>query len=174
MKGIGLGIGRAFVIRLQEGEVLHEAIETFCRENGVLHASVTLTGAVGPGSVMVSGPKVPLGDIIEPQLVSLTEPCELTGAGTVFPDEDGNPLVHLHGSVGRKDFVATGDLRPRMVVWLVMEVVITELVGQGPVRVESDPRLKGKLLEVRRWHPKRFSGRPCITQTANRSRSSRT
>lgn len=149
MKGVGLGTGRAFALRLEEGEVLHEAIEAFCRMNGILRASVSLTGAVGPGSVMVSGPKVPIGDRIEPLTITLDEPCELTGAGTVFPDESGNPIAHLHGSVGRKGFVATGDLRPRMTVWLVMEVVIIELVGEGPVRVESDPRLDGKLMEVR-------------------------
>lgn len=174
MKGVGLGAGRVFAIRLEEGEILHEAIEAFCRENGILRASVTLTGAVGPGSVMVSGPKVPVGEIIEPETIVLADPCELSGVGTVFPDEGGNPLVHIHGSVGRRGFVAIGDLHPKMIVWLVMEVVLIELTGEGPVRVESDQRLKGKLMEVRRWHPRRFSGRRCITPMASRSRSSRT
>ena len=39
MKGVGLGTGRAFALRLEEGEVLHEAIEAFCRMNGIPHGS---------------------------------------------------------------------------------------------------------------------------------------
>ncbi len=148
MRAAELVRGRTFVLRLEEGEPLHETIESFCRDNGVLRATVDLIGAVDSGSVMISGPKVPVGGVIQPETLILEEPCELTGSGTVFPDIDGNPILHIHGSVGRCGFSATGDLKPGMVVWLVMEVVIVELVGDGPIRVESDPRLHGKLLEI--------------------------
>jgi len=148
MRGVELVTGRVFVLRLEEGEILHEAIESFCTEHGIAGAAVSMTGAVAPGSIMVSGPATPVGDRIEPLLITLDEPCELTGSGTVFPDDNGKPTVHIHGSVGKKGFSATGDLRPRMVVWLVMEVTITELRGSLPKRKASDPRLDGKLLEI--------------------------
>ncbi len=148
MRAVELTRGRTFVLRLEEGEVLHEVIESFCRDQRIERATISLIGAVDRGSMMVSGPEVPIGDRIVPRIITLGDPCELIGNGTVFPDSEGNPLVHLHGSVGREGFTATGDLRPRMVVWLVMEAVITELLGDGPMRAESDPRLEGKLLEI--------------------------
>lgn len=174
MRGAELVQGRTFVLRLEDGEVLHDTVESFCRENGILRAAVGVVGAVDKGSQMVCGPSVPIEGEIRPCIVTLPEKCEVTGFGTVFPDSDGNPLLHIHGSVGREGFAATGDLRPRMVAWLVLEVVITELVGEGPVRLESDPRIAGKLLEIRRWHPRRSSGRRSTTRTASRSPSTGT
>ena len=35
-----------------------------------------------------------------------------------------------------------------MVVWLVMEVVIREMVGDGPVRRKSDDRIDAVLMEI--------------------------
>ena len=174
MRSAELAHGRVFVLRLEDGEVLHEAVESFCRDNGILRATVSLTGAVDRGSVMVSGPTVPIEGKVVPLTLTLEDPCELTGAGTVFPDGDGVPKAHLHGSVGRKGFSATGDLRPRTVVWLVMEAVITELLGEGPVRAVSDGRIDAELLEIRRWHRRRSSGGRSTTRTASRSPSTGT
>lgn len=148
MRSVELRDGRVFVLRLEEGEVLHEAIESFCRDNGVYNATVTAVGGVDAGSEFVSGPSVPVGDSIVPLTVTLDEPCELTGIGTIFPDESGVPIMHMHGSVGRAGFSATGCFRKRMVVWLVMEVVIREMIGSGPVRRVSDPRIDAKLMEI--------------------------
>ena len=154
MKSAELTQGRAFVLRLEDGDVLHECIESFCRENKILRAHLTFTGAAEKGSLMVSGPRTPIEGKVSPFTLELPDKCEITGAGTVFPDADGNPIAHLHGSAGREGFSATGDFR-RMVAWLVIEVAIVELIGEGPVRLESDPRLDGKLLEIRRWPPRR-------------------
>ncbi len=149
MRSAELRDGRVFVLRLEDGEVLHEAIESFCRDNGVVRATVTAVGGVDAGSEFIVGPGVPIGEKIIPLTYRLDAPCELTGTGTVFPDEDGNPIMHMHGSVGRDGRSITGCFRRRMVAWLVMEVVIREIVGDGPVRAVSDPRIDAKLLEVR-------------------------
>ena len=149
MRSAELRDGRVFVLRLEDGEVLHEVVESFCTENGIRNATVTAVGGVDAGSEFVSGPSVPVGDRIVPLIVTIDEPCELTGTGTVFPDDDGVPVLHMHGSVGRAGFSATGCFRRRMVVWLVMEVVIREMVGEGPVRTVSDPRIDAKLMEIR-------------------------
>lgn len=148
MRSAELRDGRVFVLRLEEGEVLHESVEAFCRDNCILNATVTAVGGVDAGSVYVSGPEYPIGDRIEPILCTLDAPCELTGTGTVFPDEDGNPIMHMHGSMGREGISHTGCFRVKMVVWLVMEVVIREMVGTGLVRKVSDNRIDAKLLEV--------------------------
>ena len=149
MRSAEMREGRVFVLRLEEGEVLHESVESFCRENGIMNAAVTAVGGVAAGSQYVSGPVCPVGDRIEPILCTLDAPCELTGTGTVFPDEDGNPVMHMHGSVGREGNSHTGCFRYHMVAWLVLEVVIRELVGEGPVRTVSDSRIDAKILEIR-------------------------
>lgn len=148
MRSVEMRGGRTFVLRLDEGEILHESVESFCRENGISRATVIAVGGVDAGSEFVVGPKVPVEGEIVPNTFTLDAPCELTGTGTVFPDEAGNPIMHMHGSVGREGRSHTGCFRKRMVVWLVMEVVIRELVGDGPVRVDSD-RINAKLLEIR-------------------------
>lgn len=148
MRSAELRDGRVFVLRLDDGEVLHEAVESFCRDERIASATVTAVGGVDAGSEFVVGPEVPVGDRISPQFYTIDAPCELTGTGTVFPDEEGNPIMHMHGSVGRGGTSHTGCFRKRMVVWLVMEVVIREIVGDGPVRVDSD-RIASKLLEIR-------------------------
>ena len=148
MRSAELRDGRVFVLRLEEGEVLHEAIESFCREHGVMNATVTAVGGVDAGSRYVSGPTMPIEGRIDPIVCTVDAPSELTGTGTVFPDEDGNPVMHMHGSIGREGRSSTGCFRVGMVVWLVMEVVIREMVGTGPVREVSDPRIDAKLLET--------------------------
>ncbi len=148
MKSVEMEDGRVFVLRLEEGEVLHEVVESFCRSNGIRNATLTAVGGVGPGSKYVSGPNYPFEGQIEPIICTVDAPSELTGTGTVFPDESGEPIMHMHGSVGREGESHTGCFRAGMVVWLVMEVVIRELRGTGPVRKASDPRIDAKLLEI--------------------------
>ena len=148
MRSAEMRDGRVFVLRLEEGEILHEAIESFCLAEGVRNATVIAVGGVDAGSQFVVGPSVPIEDKIVPLVHTLDAPCELTGSGTVFPDESGNPILHMHGSVGRAGGSITGCFRRRMVVWLVMEVVIREMVGDGPVRRKSDDRIDAVLMEI--------------------------
>ena len=165
--------GRTFVLRLEDGEVLHESVEAFCRDAGILRATVTAVGGADAGSVIVSGPDMPIGDKVEPLTYKIDAPCELVGTGTIFPDLDGDPIMHMHGSLGRRGVSHTGCFRKGVIVWLVMEVMVRELIGDGPVRTRSDPRIESVLLEVRRWLRRRFSGRLSRTRTASRSRSTR-
>jgi predicted DNA-binding protein with PD1-like motif len=42
--------GRVFVIRLEDGEVVHEEIEAFARRHGIAAASVLVVGGADNGS----------------------------------------------------------------------------------------------------------------------------
>ena len=150
MRSAELTDGRVFVLRLDEGEVLHEAVESFCIGNGIRNATVIAVGGVAAGSRYVSGPEYPIEGSIRPIICTVDAPSELTGTGTVFPDESGTPIMHMHGSIGREGVSHTGCFRAGMVVWLTMEVVIREMVGTGPVRKRSDGRIDAKLLEIER------------------------
>jgi predicted DNA-binding protein with PD1-like motif len=147
MRSAELSVGRIFVLRLESGEVIHETIEAFARDNGIERASVSIVGGAAAGSKMVSGPILPIAGKIVPYVHEVGAESEVTGFGTVFPDEDGNPILHMHGSVGREGGSSTGCFRAGMVAWLVLEAVVTELNGPGPVR-RTDPDTGFKILEI--------------------------
>lgn len=129
--------GRVFVLTVDTGESFRRVIETFCSENSVSKAKVTILGGMQSGSSFVSGPVMD-GDReavpIVPTIVSTDAPTEFFGIGTVFPDEKGAPVLHLHGSIGREGGSSTGCFRENAIAWLTMEVVIEELIGPDAVR----------------------------------------
>ena len=57
MKAAQAGQGRIFVLRLEHGEVVHEAVEAFCRREGIRAAEVSVLGGVDDGSRLVVGPR---------------------------------------------------------------------------------------------------------------------
>lgn len=148
MKAAEMNLGRTFVLKLDEGEMLHRSIEEFCSSHGVLRATVSAVGGADAGSEIIVGPRIPIEESIEPLFLTLEAPHELTGVGTVFPDTDGNPIMHMHGSLGRDGRSITGCFRKKVIVWLTMEIVITELIGNGPYRTECDSRISAKLLQI--------------------------
>lgn len=60
---------------------------------------------------------------------------EIAGTGTIFPDEEGNPLLHCHIACGRNVSTVIGCVRTGVKVWHVMEVILFELVDTTGVRV---------------------------------------
>jgi len=147
MRSVEMERGRVFVLRLETGEVLHEVLERFSSEKDIKNASVTVVGGIGEGSRMTVGPEVPYDKGIVPIIITLDAPHELTASGTIFQDEDGNPMVHIHGSAGRDGKAVTGCLRTGVIAWLVLEVVITEMVGEGAVR-KVDKKTGYRVLEL--------------------------
>jgi len=58
----------------------------------------------------------------------------LPGQVTIFPDEKGKPILHMHMTCGRKTSSVTGCVRKGVKVWHVMEVILFELVDTTAVR----------------------------------------
>ena len=56
---------------------------------------------------------------------------EMTGTGTIFPDEEGIPKLHMHISTGRNERSLTGCVRNGVRVWLIAEVIIFELIDSN-------------------------------------------
>lgn len=122
------------MLRLEHGDVVHETIESFAKEKGIKTASLTVLGGADKGSVLVAGPADGRSTPVVPQTVGLDDVHEVTGIGTLFPDERGNPVLHMHMACGRGDNCVTGCIRNGVKVWLVMEVIIQELKGATGVR----------------------------------------
>ncbi len=66
--------------------------------------------------------------------------------GTIFPDEHGRPVLHLHTAFGRDDQVTAGCIRRGVVTWMVGAAVVIELAGSDAHR-RRDPATRFQLLE---------------------------
>ena len=131
--------GRVFILRLEDGEVVHEVIEQFAVDQNIEAAALTIIGGADDGSRLVVGPKEDRTLPLEPMKLQLENAHEVAGTGTLFRDEAGTPLLHMHMACGRADTTITGCIREGVKVWHVMEVIIHELVGTTAKRVVEEP-----------------------------------
>ena len=139
-------VGRIFVIRLEDGDRMPDAIESFAEKNNVLRGMCILVGGIKDGGNIVVGPKN--GDSLPPQPVTfpIKGVHEIAGVGTVFPDDEGNPKLHMHASLGREGKSSTGCIRPGIEVWKVGEIVLLE-IKENPARRKKDFQTGFELLE---------------------------
>lgn len=127
--------GRVFVIRLEDGDIVHEQIERLAREEGVTAGFLTILGGADDGSALVVGPEKSRGvSPVTPMRRVLDDAHEVVGAGTIFPDDTGSPVLHMHMACGRRDATVTGCIRDGVRVWHVMEAVLVELLDTGASR----------------------------------------
>jgi predicted DNA-binding protein with PD1-like motif len=126
-------IGRVFTLRLEDGERVPDCIEQFAREHGIMTAQCTLLGGIDGGNI-VAGPKDGDAPVIDPILHPVSGAHEVLGMGTLFPNETGVPILHMHAALGRNGDTHTGCIRPGLDVWLVGEVIIMEILGTDMLR----------------------------------------
>jgi len=126
--------GRAFVIRLEDGDIVHDEIEQLAREKGIKAAALIILGAADQGSTLVVGPREESATPIEPMEQRLCGVHEVEGVGTLFPNEEGEPVLHMHIACGRESDTVTGCVRRGVRTWQVMELVLLELVGSTATR----------------------------------------
>lgn len=140
--------GRTFILRLEDGDILHECVEKFAAEQGIRAAWLLAVGGADARSRLVVGPKLGRGDPVEPQTLELTDAHEVAGVGTLFPDESGSPILHMHMAAGRGDKAVTGCVRTGVITWHVLEIILVELLDHNSVR-QLDKKLGFKLLVPR-------------------------
>lgn len=130
-------IGRIFVIRLEDGDKIPEALERFASENGVLRGMCILVGGINDGGNIVVGPKD--GNKLPPipMLLGLEGVHEIAGVGTIFPNSKGKPVLHMHAALGREGQTRTGCIRPGVEVWQVGEAIILEIIDNAAQRLKD-------------------------------------
>ena len=141
LKSKELGRGRVFVLSLSTGESIKDSVESFCRSHDIACARLSILGGVQAGSTFVVGPHLVDGKEtapISPMTYTTDAPTEFAGVGTVFPNEKGEPVMHLHGTLGRNGTSVTGCFRQDARAWLTLEVMLEELIGEGVVRKFDD------------------------------------
>ncbi len=137
MKYTQAGLGRVFIMRLEDDETVHEEIEKFSREHSIRAASVMIVGGADKNSRLITGPARGREYPIVPMEHILKDVHDVAGVGTVFPDENGEPVLHLHMACGRESTTVTGCIRSGVKVWHIMEVILIELTDCSPVRVHD-------------------------------------
>jgi len=136
--------GRIFVVRFEDGDDLLEGLARIARTEEIRSATFHLLGGIREGRYVAG----PARDEFPPEPVwqSLTEPNEFLGFGTIFWQDD-EPKVHFHAAFGHGNETRVGCLRENSGAFLVVEAVITEILGLNARRV-LDPKSKMILLEL--------------------------
>ena len=137
--------GRVFVLRLEDGEIVHEVIEAFARAKAITAAALIIIGGAAEGSQLVVGPEKKGARPIIPMKQIIDDVHEIVGTGTLFPDEKGNPTLHMHMACGRNNHTVAGCIRGGVKVWQVMEVILYELADTTGKRI-LEPELGLNLL----------------------------
>ena len=138
-------LGRVFVIRLENGDMLPKCIERFAAEKGISVGHAILVGGIGGGQIVV-GPRHSEEMPPEPMLLPVDGAHEVLGVGVLAPDEDGRPVLHMHAALGRSGNTMAGCIRPGVSTWVVGEVILYEILSAKVARLK-DRRTGFSLLE---------------------------
>lgn len=126
--------GRIFIIRLEDGDIIHEEIEKLANEESIIAAALIIIGGADKNSILVVGPEHGRKEPIVPMEHILDNVNEVVGTGTIFPNEEGKPILHMHIACGRQASTVTGCVRKGIKTWHVLEVILFELVDTTALR----------------------------------------
>jgi len=137
--------GRVFVLRLEDGEILHKTIEQFAEQKDIQSAGVLLVGGADKNSELVVGPEDGTAENPIPMSHILQNVHEMAGVGTIFPNQEGQPKLHMHMTGGREGSAVTGCVRRGVKTWVIGEVIIYEIKATTAKR-KYDPETGFTLL----------------------------
>ncbi|WP_320042780.1 PPC domain-containing DNA-binding protein [uncultured Desulfobacter sp.] len=137
--------GRIYIIRLEDGDIIHEELEKFAKEKAITAAALTIIGGADKESKLIVGPEHGRTETIIPMEHILNNVNEIVGTGTIFPNESGEAKLHMHIACGREESTVTGCVRNGVRTWHILEVILFELVETTAVRV-FDPTTGFELL----------------------------
>ena len=136
--------GRVFVLKFEDKDDLLAELKEIAKKETIRAGTIMLLGGMRSAGV-VSGPREPVIPP-EPMWVNFSDGREVLGFGTLFWKGD-DPVIHLHGAIGREKETFVGCVRKDSSVFLVMEAVIMEIQGIK-ARKEFDETTGLVMLEV--------------------------
>jgi hypothetical protein len=137
MKGAWFKIcenGRRFILKISQGENIHESLKNFAKEADVKNAM--LVSAVGSVTDVrfrgiKTGATLPLTNA-RMTIHQMAGPLELLGlSGNIFPDENDEADVHLHTMVSKASGEVFGGHLFDAKVFASCELVVTEIIVSG-------------------------------------------
>ena len=139
-------IGRIFLIKFDDKDILLDQIDRLARKERIKAATFIFIGALREGS-LVTGPKKAIIPP-EPNWAPFKDAWEALGVGTIFTNKKG-PQIHIHTAMGKKARTLTGCVRKKTKVFLVIEAVLFELQGIKAAK-DIDPATGLNLLQIRK------------------------
>jgi predicted DNA-binding protein with PD1-like motif len=137
-------IGRIFVLKFEDDDILLDELSRFAKKERLKAATMIFIGALKKGD-LVTGPKKPVIPP-KPNKVYFKDAWEVMGIGTIFTNKT-EPQIHIHSSMGKKRKVLTGCIRGKSKVFLVIEAIIFELKGIKAAK-SIDPSTGLNLLRI--------------------------
>jgi predicted DNA-binding protein with PD1-like motif len=147
MKAIEGKSGRIFVLRLEHDDPLPKCIEDFAAEKQIQLAQVVFIGGIYSGN-LVAGPRITDQPQPDPIVLPVHEASEAVATGIIAHAENGKPVLHMHGALGRAGQTMTGCFQKGVSVWLVGEAVIYEILSGSKAKRVVDKTAKLTLLEI--------------------------
>ncbi len=125
--------GDRYLLRLDDGQDLFEAISDFARREGLRAAAVV------SGIGMFRTATVGYWDGAAYQPHPIAEPHEVVALHGTIAHADGNPSVHLHAALAGPDHRLVGGHLIRATVGILQEVLVDAFPGRtfGRPMVES-------------------------------------
>ena len=118
--------GRVFVLKFEDKDDILEEMKKVATKERIMAGTIMLLGGMRSAGI-VSGPK----EVVippDPLWVSFSDGREVLGIGTLFWKGE-EPVIHLHGAIGREKEAFVGCIRKDSTVFLVIEALITEILG---------------------------------------------
>src|SRR5688500_12849223 len=120
-----------YMVRIESGEPVIETLTAFLREEGVGSASVSAIGAVRWAQLGYWN-----ADTHEYEFQEFEEQMEVVGLAGNCSIREGEPFLHVHCALGKRDFSMLGghlkeaSVHPTLEVWL--------RTGEAPMRRERE------------------------------------
>ncbi|WP_030255190.1 PPC domain-containing DNA-binding protein [Streptomyces violens] len=127
---------RTFALVMDKGDEAAARITAFAREQGISGAGLTAIGACRQATLGYFDPKIM--DYRSTHFDGQMEVLSLLGD---IATHDGEPVLHAHLVLGRKDSSVIGGHLQKCVVFPTMEVIVTETPAHLRKRIDPETGL---------------------------------
>lgn len=130
-------VGRVVVARLEDGDHVYASLEDLCKKEKIESAVFWIIGA-NKNVELVTGAHDYAARPVRVIIEKLEKEQEILGTGTVFPNAEGAPKIHMHASLGHDSNTVTGCPRINLDCWCINEVVLLEITGVVAKRLKDE------------------------------------
>ncbi|MGI8574685.1 MAG: PPC domain-containing DNA-binding protein [Egibacteraceae bacterium] len=137
---------RTYSVVLDKGDDPYERLVEFARNEGLTGSGLTGLGALSQTTVGWFNP-----DTRDYERTTIDEQCEVVSLIGDIAVNDGEPTVHAHIVLARRDNAAVGGHLFGGRVWPTLEIVVTESPSQ--LRKRFDPDVGLALIDLTQPDP---------------------
>jgi predicted DNA-binding protein with PD1-like motif len=127
---------RTFAVVMDKGDDAAVQLLAFARQNGVSGAGLTAIGACQEATLAYFDPEQK-----QYHDIPVTEQVEVLSMIGDLAEKDGEPALHAHAVLGRRDGSVVGGHVKQAIVWPTLEVIVTETPEHLRKRVDEETGL---------------------------------